>query len=42
VGLSSLLGEGDGHVIVVVGGDTEGVGMRKVAVGCCRVGGVSW
>jgi hypothetical protein len=27
-----LSGEGDGCVIVVVGGDAEGAGMRKVAV----------
>jgi hypothetical protein len=38
-GLSSLSGEGDMYVIVIVGGDAEGVGMRKVAVGCRRVGG---
>jgi hypothetical protein len=42
VGLSLLLGEGDRRVIVVVGGDTEGVGMRKVARRCRGVGGVSW
>jgi hypothetical protein len=29
MGLSSLSGEGDGRAIVVGGGDTEGVGMRK-------------
>jgi hypothetical protein len=40
-GTSSLSGEGDRCAIVVVGGDTEGAGMRKVAAGCCRVGDVS-
>jgi hypothetical protein len=40
-GTSSLLGEGDGCAIVVVGGDAEGAGVR-VAAGCRRVGGVSW
>jgi hypothetical protein len=36
-GTSSLPGEGDGCAIVVVGGDAEGAGVRKVAVGwVCR------
>jgi hypothetical protein len=34
-GTSSLSGEGDGRAIVVVGGDTEGAGVMKVATGCC-------
>jgi hypothetical protein len=29
-----LSGEGDGCAIVVIGGDAEGAGMRKVAMGC--------
>jgi hypothetical protein len=40
--MSSLSGEGDGCAIVVVGGDAEGAGVRKVAAGCRGVGGVSW
>jgi hypothetical protein len=36
--MSSLSGEGDGCAIVVVEGDAEGAGVRKVAAGwvVCR------
>jgi hypothetical protein len=37
-----VVGEGDGHAIVVIGSDNERAGIRKVATGCCGVGGVSW
>jgi hypothetical protein len=38
-GSSLLSGEGNGYVIVVIGCDTKGAGMRKVAMGCHGVGG---